>query len=153
MFKTDLAVVISGGGRPPTTVEDCVGRAIRAEYWVNQNREERAKFFKAKKEERAKGKQNPEAQSKGQGSNPGQSNKQYSHVSNKRKWNRHAENQKGQPQKKISSGSGNNGNPTCFNCGKKHPRECKFGTNICFICGKEGHFAKNFYSNSQNQSG
>ncbi|XP_024028001.1 uncharacterized protein LOC112093555 [Morus notabilis] len=113
MFRTDLAVVISGGGRPLATVEDCVGRAIRTEYWVNQNREERAKFFQAKKEERAKGKQNPETQSKGPNSNPGQGNKQQGQGQNKRKGNFNPGNQKGQSQKKNNAGQVNNSFPTC----------------------------------------
>ncbi|GMN74873.1 hypothetical protein TIFTF001_054469 [Ficus carica] len=58
MFRSDLAVVINSGPYPPTTVTDCVSRAIRAEYWVGQNREQRAKFFKDKKEEKAQAKQN-----------------------------------------------------------------------------------------------
>ena len=32
MFRPDLAVVISSGPYPPTTVADCVSRVIRAEY-------------------------------------------------------------------------------------------------------------------------
>lgn len=120
MFRTDLAVVISGGGRSPVTVEDFVGRAIHAEYWVNQNREERAKFFQAKKEERAKGKQNPETQSKGPNSNPSQGNKQQGQGQNKRKGNFNLGNQKGQPQKKNNAGQVNNSFPTCNKCGKKH---------------------------------
>jgi len=152
MFRTDLAVVISGGGRPPVTVEDCVGRAIRAEYWVNQNREERAKFFQAKKEERAKGKQNPETQSKGPNSNPGQGNKQQGQGQNKRKGNFNPGNQKGQPQKKNNAGQVNNSFPTCNKCGKKHPGECRAGTNVCYTCGKEGHFSKDCYSNPQNRA-
>ncbi|GMN67957.1 hypothetical protein TIFTF001_037013 [Ficus carica] len=58
MFRSDLAVVINSGPYPPTTIVDCVSRAIRAEYWVGQNREQRAKFFKDKKEEKAQAKQN-----------------------------------------------------------------------------------------------
>ncbi|GMN34272.1 hypothetical protein TIFTF001_048342 [Ficus carica] len=53
-----LALVINSLPYPPTTVADCVSRAIRAEYWVGQNREQRAKFFKEKKEEKAQAKQN-----------------------------------------------------------------------------------------------
>ncbi|GMN22348.1 hypothetical protein TIFTF001_047428 [Ficus carica] len=58
MFRSYLAVVISSGPYPPITVAKCVNRAIRAEYWVGQNREQRAKFFKDKKEEKAQAKQN-----------------------------------------------------------------------------------------------
>ncbi|GMN54590.1 hypothetical protein TIFTF001_023719 [Ficus carica] len=47
MFRSDLAY-------PPTTIAECVSRAIRAEYWLGQNKEQRAKFFTAKKEEKAK---------------------------------------------------------------------------------------------------
>ena len=32
----------------------------------------------------------------------------------------------------------------CKNYGKNHPRECRQGTNICYKCGKEGHFAKGY---------
>ena len=31
---------------------------------------------------------------------------------------------------------------TCEKCGGNHPGECKTGKNLCFNCGKEGHFAK-----------
>ncbi|GMN72339.1 hypothetical protein TIFTF001_055614, partial [Ficus carica] len=58
MFRSDLAVVINSGPYPPTTVADCVSRAVRAEYWVGQNREQRAKFYQEKREEKAQFKQN-----------------------------------------------------------------------------------------------
>ena len=53
MFRSDLTVVISSGLYPSITIAECVSWAIRAEYWVGQNREQRAKFFKDKKEEKA----------------------------------------------------------------------------------------------------
>ena len=31
----------------------------------------------------------------------------------------------------------------CPKCGRNHYGECKQGTNICFRCGKSGHFARN----------
>ncbi|GMN54115.1 hypothetical protein TIFTF001_023248 [Ficus carica] len=58
MFRSDLTVVISSGPHPPLTVAECVSRAIRAEYWVGQNKEQRAKFFKEKREEKTQAKQN-----------------------------------------------------------------------------------------------
>ncbi|GMN22189.1 hypothetical protein TIFTF001_048972 [Ficus carica] len=77
MFRSDLAVVISSGPYPPFTVAECVSRAIRAEYWVGQNREQRAKFFKDKREEKAQAKQiqarpSQTPQQKGQGGPSGQ---------------------------------------------------------------------------------
>nr|GMN24011.1 hypothetical protein TIFTF001_043746 [Ficus carica]GMN24069.1 hypothetical protein TIFTF001_043751 [Ficus carica] len=57
MFRSDIAKQVSAGDSPPTRVSDCISRAIRAEYWINRDKEERAQFFKAKKEEKAMGKQ------------------------------------------------------------------------------------------------
>ncbi|GMN70356.1 hypothetical protein TIFTF001_039401 [Ficus carica] len=79
MFRADLAVVINSGQYPPTTVADCVSRAVRAEYWVGQNREQRAKFYQEKREEKAQFKQNQvkqgqTSQQKGQGGPSGQNN-------------------------------------------------------------------------------
>ncbi|GMN26236.1 hypothetical protein TIFTF001_040822 [Ficus carica] len=91
MFRSDLAVVINSGPYPPTTVADCVSRAVRAEYWVGQNREQRAKFFQEKREEKAQVKQNQvkqgqTSQQKGQGGPSGQNNnRQYGSNQQKRK--------------------------------------------------------------------
>ncbi|GMN63718.1 hypothetical protein TIFTF001_032805 [Ficus carica] len=79
MFRSNLVVVISSGPHPPLTVAKCVSRAIRAEYWVRQNKEQRAKFFKEKREEKAQAKQNQArsgqtSQQKGQGGPSGQNN-------------------------------------------------------------------------------
>ncbi|GMN29924.1 hypothetical protein TIFTF001_051747 [Ficus carica] len=68
---------VSAGSSPPTLVSDCISRAIRAEYWINQDKEARAQFFKAKKEEKAAAKptqprQDTESYPKGQSSNPTQ---------------------------------------------------------------------------------
>ncbi|GMN69003.1 hypothetical protein TIFTF001_038058 [Ficus carica] len=38
MFRTDIATQVSAGSSPPTQVSDCVSRAIRAEYWINQDK-------------------------------------------------------------------------------------------------------------------
>ncbi|GMN19175.1 hypothetical protein TIFTF001_048591 [Ficus carica] len=91
MFRSDLAVVINSGPYPPTTVADYVSRAVRAEYWVGQNREQRAKFFQEKREEKAQVKQNQvkqgqTSQQKGQGGPSGQNNnRQYGSNQQKRK--------------------------------------------------------------------
>ncbi|GMN32015.1 hypothetical protein TIFTF001_046565 [Ficus carica] len=42
MFRTDIAKQVSAGSSPPTLVSDCISRAIRAEYWINQDKEARA---------------------------------------------------------------------------------------------------------------
>ncbi|GMN33322.1 hypothetical protein TIFTF001_044781 [Ficus carica] len=93
MFRSDLAVVINSGPYPPTTVVDCVSRAVRAEYWVGQNREQRAKFFQEKREEKAQAKQIQARPSqapppKSRGGPSGQNNnRQYGSNQQKRKWN------------------------------------------------------------------
>ncbi|GMN29211.1 hypothetical protein TIFTF001_044327 [Ficus carica] len=78
MFRTDIAKQVNAGSSPPTLVSDCVSRAIRVEYWINQDKEARAQIFKAKKEEKAvvkpmQPRQNSESYPKGQISNPAQS--------------------------------------------------------------------------------
>ncbi|GMN65852.1 hypothetical protein TIFTF001_034915 [Ficus carica] len=52
MFRKDIAKQVSTGNSPPTLVADYISRAIRAEYWINQDKEVRAQIFKAKKEEK-----------------------------------------------------------------------------------------------------
>ncbi|GMN36414.1 hypothetical protein TIFTF001_042433 [Ficus carica] len=155
MFRSDLAVVINSGPYPPTTIADCVSRAVRAEYWVGQNREQRAKFFQEKREEKAQVKQNQvkqgqTSQQKGQGGPSGQNNnRQYGSNQQKRKWNAGRQgNQQNFPQKKNTPDS--NSYPTCQKCGKKHPGDCRAGNGRCFLCDKEGHYARSCNLNPQN---
>ncbi|GMN51316.1 hypothetical protein TIFTF001_020458 [Ficus carica] len=82
MFQTNIAKQVSAGSSPSTLVSDCISRAIRAEYWINQDKEARAQIFKAKKEEKAVVKQsqprrNPESNMKGQSGNAGQNSRQF----------------------------------------------------------------------------
>ena len=90
MFRTDIAKQVSAGSSPPTLVADCISRAMKAEYWINQDKEARAQIFKVKREEKVgekqlQPKQNQESNLRGQTSNPGQSFKQFGR--NKRKRN------------------------------------------------------------------
>ena len=89
MFRTDIAKQVSAGSSPPTLVSDCISRVIRAEYWINQDKEARAQFFKTK-EEKAVAKftqprQGAETYQKGQSGNSAQGSKQFGR--NKRKGN------------------------------------------------------------------
>ncbi|GMN24924.1 hypothetical protein TIFTF001_043832 [Ficus carica] len=109
MFRTDIAKQVSAGSSPPTLVSDCVSRAIRAEYWINQDKEARAQIFKAKKEEKAIVKQTQPRQSaemnqKGQTNNPAQGSKQS--WRNKRKGNFSGQGQ----QRNYSQKKNNRGN-------------------------------------------
>ena len=42
MFRPELALAVDSGPEPPTTVADCVARAIKAEYRLGQVKEDRA---------------------------------------------------------------------------------------------------------------
>ncbi|GMN54138.1 hypothetical protein TIFTF001_023274 [Ficus carica] len=46
MFWTDISKQVSAGSSPPTLVSDCISRVIRAEYWINQDKEARRKFLR-----------------------------------------------------------------------------------------------------------
>ncbi|GMN70259.1 hypothetical protein TIFTF001_039305 [Ficus carica] len=90
MFRTNISKQVSAGSSPPTLVSDCVSRAIRAEYWINRDKEARAQIFKARKEEKTvvkqtQSRQSSESNQKGQTSGPAQNSKQFGR--NKRKGN------------------------------------------------------------------
>ncbi|GMN53979.1 hypothetical protein TIFTF001_023112 [Ficus carica] len=107
MFRTDIAKQVSAGSSPPTLVADCISQAIRAEYWINQDREASAQIFKAKKEENAvlRQSQPKELYLKGQASNSAQNAKQFGR--NKRKGNASNQGQqRSYPQKRNNQGNG-----------------------------------------------
>ena len=55
MFRPDIALAIESGGSPPTTVARCVERVVRIEYRMAQVKEERNKYFEAKRNQRKEG--------------------------------------------------------------------------------------------------
>ncbi|GMN22013.1 hypothetical protein TIFTF001_043434 [Ficus carica] len=133
MFRTDIAKQVSTGSSPPTLVSDCVSRAIRAEYWINQDKEARAQIFKAKKEEKAVAKpiqprQDSESHPKGQASNLTQGSKQFGR--NKRKGNFTGQGQpRNFPQKKNNRGNEDTSidYPVCARCGRNIREYAKWG--------------------------
>ena len=158
MFRTDITTQVSAGSKPPTLVSDCVSRALRAEYWINRDKEARAQNFKARKEEKTLAKQTQsrqgsEAFSRGQVSNPAQSSKLFGR--NKRKGNFAGQNQqRNYPPKRNNQGNEDSSNdcPTYARCGRKYFGVCRVGTNACYLCGKEGHYARKCHLNNQGQN-
>ncbi|KAL5565158.1 hypothetical protein UlMin_028322 [Ulmus minor] len=83
MFCPELAVVIDSGDNPPTTVAECVDRALRAEYRLAQAKEERNRIFEARKNQKGQTKQGYEMKPNSQA----QRTNQYGNNNNKRKGN------------------------------------------------------------------
>ncbi|GMN61688.1 hypothetical protein TIFTF001_030761 [Ficus carica] len=158
MFRMDIALQVSAGNSPPITVSDCIERALRAEYWINRDKEARAQFYQSKKEEKALSKtnqsrQSTEAKPQAQASNPNAQGPRQP-GKNKRKGNFNNQGQQRNfPQKRNNQGNERNKNsyPQCNKCGKKHPGVCRQGTNTCYVCGKEGHYARSCPQNTQQQ--
>ncbi|KAL5540692.1 hypothetical protein UlMin_043344 [Ulmus minor] len=131
MFRPEISLALESGGVPPTTVADCVERAYRAEHRLMQVREERAKAFEARKKSAGPiGTRPTQAQGSRSGQNRGHPNKRKSEFSG-------ARNSKPPAKKQNLSTM-----VTCTKCGRNHYGACKQGTNICFRCGQEGHFAR-----------
>ena len=58
MLRPDIALAIESGGGPPTTLVECVDRAIRVEYRLAKLKEERARNFEPKKNQQKEGSDN-----------------------------------------------------------------------------------------------
>ncbi|GMN47788.1 hypothetical protein TIFTF001_016964 [Ficus carica] len=155
-LKLDIAKQVSAGSSLLTFVADCISRAIRAEYWTNQDEETRAHIFRAKKEERAmlkqsQSKQNQDFHSKGQTSNYDHNSKQFG--SNKRNGNVYNQGeQRNYPKKKNNQANGGNIYPICAKCENKHLGVCLIRSNTYYLCDKECHYAINCTLNNQNQN-
>ena len=52
MFRPDIALAIESGGSLPTTVARYVERAVQIEYRMTPVKEERNKYFEAKRNQR-----------------------------------------------------------------------------------------------------
>ena len=92
---------------------DCISRDLRAEYRVNQSKEERTKFYEARRAQ--KGQEVIETRNDKANSSGGQARKG---SGGKRKGNFTGQkNSQGQAQKKTAS---NKKIPTCKKCGKTH---------------------------------
>ncbi|GMN23941.1 hypothetical protein TIFTF001_047600 [Ficus carica] len=123
MFRTDIARQVSAGDSPPVTVSDCIERVLRAEYWINRDKEARAQFYKSKKEEKALAKtsqfrQSTEAKPQAQASNPNAQGLRQP-GKNKRKGNFNNQGQQRNfPQKRNNQGNERNENsyPQCNKC-------------------------------------
>ncbi|KAL5555230.1 hypothetical protein UlMin_037466 [Ulmus minor] len=136
MFKPDIALAIESGGSPPTTVARCVERAVRIEYRMAQVKEERNKYFEAKRSQRKVGTE-VQAKDSNRGSRPGGKPNQSTSFKKKGKPTGQG-GQNNQPPRRNSQNR-----PACQKCGKTHQGECRAGNpNMCYKCGKEGHYAK-----------
>ena len=83
MFRPEIAVVVDSGDRPPLIVAECVSRALRAEFHLTEAKEEKVRYWEAKKKEKAVNMQNPGSNQGG----PWNKNKQNNRNNNKRKVN------------------------------------------------------------------
>ncbi|KAL5552615.1 hypothetical protein UlMin_040016 [Ulmus minor] len=118
MFRPEISLSIESIGGQPTTTTECTERAYRAEHRWNQIKERRAKAREDKKKRNR------------------QSDTGASQVQKKRKGN-FPKADSSAVKKETATTTG------CPKCGRNHYGECKQGTNICFRCGKSGHFARN----------
>ncbi|KAL5543374.1 hypothetical protein UlMin_007158 [Ulmus minor] len=101
-----------------------------------QVKEERNKYFEAKRSQRKEGTE-VQAKDSNRGSRPGGKPNQSTGFKKKGKPTGQG-GQSNQPQMRNSQNR-----PACQKCGRNHQGECRAGNpNMCYRCGKEGHYAK-----------
>ncbi|PON46318.1 hypothetical protein PanWU01x14_252650, partial [Parasponia andersonii] len=106
MFRPELAVVVDSGNNPPTTIVECIGRALRVEYDLAQAKEEQQKYFESKKNQCGQAKLNENNKQRGFGTQSGHNKNQNNNNNNRNNYsgkkiiNNFAgqRNQKGEPQ-------------------------------------------------------
>ncbi|KAL5567827.1 hypothetical protein UlMin_024402 [Ulmus minor] len=137
MLRPDITLAIESGGSPPRTVAKFVERAIRIEYRMALVKEEKNKYYEAKRNQRKEG-------SESQNKNFNRGSKSSSRPNQSSNFKK-----KGKPSGQGGQGSqfqrkNPQNNPPCKKCGKPHQGEYRAGNpNMCYRCGKEGHYAKN----------
>ncbi|KAK6146375.1 hypothetical protein DH2020_020244 [Rehmannia glutinosa] len=141
VLRPEIAVIVDGAS-PPNTQAELVKGALHAEYHLQKN----------KKYQPPQNQSNNEAdsQSKAQGNN----NNNQNWRNNKRKGN--FKNQKNHGSRKEVKGPQQYNNNKiilpCNKCGKKHLGKCRWGTNQCYSCGREGHISKDCPTNTNTQN-
>ncbi|KAL5544090.1 hypothetical protein UlMin_007874 [Ulmus minor] len=129
IFRPDIALAIESGGSLPTTVARCVERAVQIEYRIAQVKEERTKYFEAKRNQRKEGTED-QAKNSNRGSRSNSKPNQSSNYKKKGK----PSGQGGQSNQFQRRNPQNN--PSCKKCGKPHQGECRAeNPNICYMCG------------------
>ena len=139
MFRLELALNIDSGSSPPSTVADCLSRAIRAEYRLSQLKEERALAFKARKKEKSK----IEDKRSQRGGNCNFSH-HHLHVRNPNRFHNNNNKMRGPDNRnqvldhrRVQSRSGNYTNNQAIPCkkyGRNYFGECKMGITGCYSC-------------------
>ena len=119
-------------------------------------KEDRAQAFKARREE--KGRERPDERRPHGGNNRFNNNNNHNRNNAGRSQNHfqnQVRNQNNDRKRRFEGGNrfpdnrriqqrpgNNNFIPTCRNCGRIHPGECRKGTFSCYTCGQAGHFQK-----------
>lgn len=132
MLHPKLASIISIDQNLPTTVAEWIGKALRVKSCPDLHIGKRTNKGKRS----LKKSRNFSDYSHLVYTNWGKRNPEGSRI------------EKDHPRKKKMPNS--NKFPNCSKCGKRHLGECWAGTTDCFLCGKEGYYAKDYYSNPEN---
>ena len=148
MFRPELALAVDSGPEPPSTVTDCVARAIRAEYRLGQVKDDWAQNFKARMEERNREKNGSRRYQGGNNNNGArhQGNNQAQTGNNNKKGGKPNGNQASDNRKVEQKTNNGSSTPICGNYGKSHFGVCRKGSSTCFSCGQSGHFIKDYPS-------
>ena len=131
MFKLELAMAIDSENQPLVTFVDCVERAMRVDYRLTKVKEERAQFFKARREEKTNLKQNEDHKnSQGDGPNNhfgprnqynSQSNNDNNTSYNNKKRRKPNGNQSHENRNVQQRANNYTPHLPCETCGKNHP--------------------------------
>ena len=146
MFRPGIATITDAGDHGPQTVAECIDRALRAEFREKENlREQVSNNSSAQNPQSNYARNNTIYQNnKGRDNNQGRSG---SNQHDKRKGNPAGGSNSNQNKKNKPNNQGST-YPTCPKCGKLHPGQCRLGTTLCYICGKEGYYSRNCPKNT-----
>ncbi|XP_074561202.1 uncharacterized protein LOC141817462 [Curcuma longa] len=122
MLRPEIALSVAGGVHRPQTAEELFSSALNTEHYLKSINQQNQALTANK---------NP---SQSENQKPPNNNPHWkkNHNGKRKPWNKSAGGSQGKKPRY----------PPCANCGKMHLGTCLLGLKRCFICGKEGHFAR-----------